>query len=237
MKQPLGIRALSCLQSNLTIRAHRPELPGIEEEILQKWNTCASAMKECDLPDLSRVEEEVKWEASQLQAAIESEKLSRSKIVEDGTAHSTTPAGWEGRNPFPINTVEDFDRWLAHELRCRDDLMPRSAIGRAVVEGPGNGRSLRNAYRLIEQLEQLKDLSPKPLGPLTYREETDHLRQLRIECRRYLELPEGAGDAAQDATDKAPASPKKQKNKLSKPIDPRDLASASIPSRVGMFLN
>jgi hypothetical protein len=85
------------------------------------------------------------------------------------------PPGWEGSYLEPVETVDDFVRWIEQQFLLRE---PGN-------REPGNrlsdGRLVRNAFRLVTKLE-LPGIPLEPTGPLTVNDELAVLRNLRRLC-------------------------------------------------------
>lgn len=109
------------------------------------------------------------------------------------------PLGWEGFYPEPVETVGDFLRWIDREFVIHE------IVHRGKGSCTSDGRSVRNAFRLVLKLE-LTEMPLEPTGPFTVNDELAVLRNLRRLCSERQANggngePEGQRDGAQPPPD------------------------------------
>jgi hypothetical protein len=97
------------------------------------------------------------------------------------------PPGWEGSYPRLVESVQDFVAWIDHEF------LVQHLLGQGRGEQSSDGRRVRNAFRLVSQLE-LTGLPLEPLGPWKLQDELAVLRNLRRLCLGLVAAADG-GDA------------------------------------------
>jgi hypothetical protein len=102
------------------------------------------------------------------------------------------PLGWEGSYLQPVETVADLVAWIDHELQLHD------ILGKGQGEQLSDGRSVRNAFRLVSHLG-LTGLPPEPLGSRKLHDELAVLRNLRRLCLPLLERASAEGGVAGEA--------------------------------------
>ncbi len=91
--------------------------------------------------------------------------------------------GWEGHPPeHTIQTVADFVAWLDFVIETKEKYLPLSPIGLEVRKGNADGRTLRNAYRLIDKIGLL-GMPAQRSGTLAFLDEVAELRNIRRVCR------------------------------------------------------
>jgi hypothetical protein len=78
-------------------------------------------------------------------------------------------------------------------IRCYDELLPKTDLGKKVAEDPSHCVSLQNAYRLVQKL-RLVNLPPQPDDRgFTIRQEIAALRNLWLACERLYPASMGQG--------------------------------------------
>jgi hypothetical protein len=91
------------------------------------------------------------------------------------------PCGWEGFYSAPLETVEDFARWI--DLK----FLEQDFLGREGNQS-SDGSLVRDAFRLVTKL-RLEGMPLEPYGPFTLQGELAALRNLRRLCEARLQKP------------------------------------------------
>jgi hypothetical protein len=143
----------------------------------------------------------------------------RDAVLQQVRPKRPAPApGWEG--PWPekeIGATPDLIEWLDTLIKVKEHYIPQTPLGREVRKGDADGRTLRNAYRLIDELG-ITGAPPQARGPFSYHDEVAELRNLR----RWLK---NEGDQHDDTAvqETTPDKQTEQSNSLVTPSALQDL--------------
>jgi hypothetical protein len=133
------------------------------------------------------------------------------------------PLGWEGPYTEPVETVGDFIQWINREFVIHE------IVHRGKGSSPSDGRSVRNAFRLVMKLE-LAEMPLEPTGPFTLNDELAVMRNLRRLCsERQADGESGKAVGQTEGTQAPPAPTADPKGKGEIQESPNDQAQREEP--------